>query len=421
MPAKRRPETIEITTRLGDTLLDVVQVERDFTLAGTPLVYDGQLVAPIVGRVGLVDYAASVVVKPARSVPFTRDTDRSWLPYVAAALVMHVGIWGLAAITHPPMKKKPKPVAERPLTVARIVAEPPPKQLPADDVSRDRVAGTKAQGEANAMAGAEGAAGMRAARASGHIAIKNRGEGAQLSKEEAIARARTAGILGSAQTVLVNYATLAGSDKLTSGFDGMDVNGASTNDDSAAGGSFGFGRSGFGPGGGGTGWGTIGSGRYGTIGGGTNGGHAWGGNRAPQPVQWHAWNSQYHGPYDYSPIPMRRLAKPSTVTICPPEAQCTVEGDLDKAIVRRYVKRNVTKLSYCFEKELLGQPDLRTGGTVKLSFAVQTDGTIELFQASGFSAEVTTCAAGVVAGIEMPARDGKTFVEYTLKFTNWTL
>lgn len=415
---------IEITTRLGDTLLDVVQVERDFTLAGTPLVYGGQLVAPTVGRVGLVDYAASVVVKPARSVPFTRDTDRAWLPYVAAALVAHVGLWGLATITHPVKPKPKRVVAERPLKIARIVAEPPPKQLPADDVSRDRVKGTKAQGEANAMSGAEGAAGTRAARASGHIAIKNRGEGAQLTKEEAIARARTAGILGSAQTVLDNYATLAGSDKLTSGFDGMDVNGATTDDASAAGGSFGFGRAGFGPGGGGTGWGTIGSGRYGTIGGGTNGGHAWGGNRAPATPRWRSWDSgQYHGPYDYSPIPMRyRLSRPSTVTICPRDAApCAIDGDLDPAIVRRYVKRNVQKLSYCFEKELLGQPDLRAGGVVKLSFAVRTDGTVELFQASGFSAEVTTCAAGVIAGIEMPAKDGKTFVEYTLKFTNWTL
>ena len=87
-------------------------------------------------------------------------------------------------------------------------------------------------------------------------------------------------------------------------------------------GGFGFGRSGFGPGGGGTGWGTIGTGRYGTIGhgSGTGSGYGVGGGRGG----------------------MRgRTSAVPTVSIGQPNAQ----GDLDKAIIRRYIKRNIQKIT----------------------------------------------------------------------------
>src|ERR1044071_4709925 len=106
-------------------------------------------------------------------------------------------------------------------------------------------------------------------------------------------------------------------------------------------GGFGFGRAGFGPGGGGTGWGTIGTGRYGTIGHGR--GYGVGGGRGAVP----------------------------SVSI----GQPTHSGDLDKAIIRRYIKRNIQKIQYCYEKELLAAPKL--SGTVQTQFLITGNGNVQ--------------------------------------------
>jgi len=46
--------------------------------------------------------------------------------------------------------------------------------------------------------------------------------------------------------------------------------------------------------------------------------------------------------------------------------QPSAEGDLDKAIIRRYIKRNIQKIQYCYEKQLLAKPTL--AGTVSAQF-----------------------------------------------------
>jgi hypothetical protein len=123
-------------------------------------------------------------------------------------------------------------------------------------------------------------------------------------------------------------------------------------------GGFGYGRSGFGPGGGGTGWGTIGTGRYGTIGhgSGTGEGYGVGGGRGG----------------------MRgRTSAVPTVSIGQPSA----EGDLDKAIIRRYIKRNIQKIQYCYEKQLLAKPTL--AGTVSAQFFITPNGTVAQSNGSG--------------------------------------
>lgn len=138
-------------------------------------------------------------------------------------------------------------------------------------------------------------------------------------------------------------------------------------------GGFGFGRGGFGPGGGGTGWGTIGTGRYGVIGkgSGTGSGYGLGGARA------------------------RKLDAP-TLTLGTP----TIDGALDKAIIRRYLKRNYQKLMYCYEKQLSTNNKLE--GTVTARLTIEPDGKVSSASAKGVDANIETCVAGVVKGIEFP-------------------
>ncbi len=96
----------------------------------------------------------------------------------------------------------------------------------------------------------------------------------------------------------------------------------------------------------------------------------------------------------------------------PPNA--SVDGPLDKAIIRRYVKRNLNKIQYCYERELQAHPDLK--GTVTAKFVIGPDGLVATSEASGL-AGVDTCIAEVIKGIEFPKPKGsKVTVVYPFTF-----
>jgi hypothetical protein len=205
----------------------------------------------------------------------------------------------------------------------------------------------------------------------------------QLARQQAIEQARTAGILGSAALTQGGaFASLTGTGDISSGFDDSNIYGGLLgNEAGEMNGGFGYGRSGFGPGGGGTGWGTIGTGRYGTIGhgSGTGDGYGVGGGRGG----------------------MRgRTAAVPTVSIGQPNSQ----GDLDKAIIRRYIKRNLAKITYCYEKQLLANPSL--SGTVQTQFFITPNGTVGSATGSGVDGTVSSCVAEVIKQIEFPKPKG---------------
>jgi hypothetical protein len=156
-------------------------------------------------------------------------------------------------------------------------------------------------------------------------------------------------------------------------------------------GGFGFGRSGFGPGGGCGNLGSIGTGRYGTIGHGSGTGCGYSGGGC-------------------GGMRGRTRAVP-TISI----GQPAVTGDLDKAIVRRYIKRNIQKLSYCYEKQLLAKPTL--AGTVKAEFTIAGTGLVSASTAKGVDKNVETCFAGVIKGIEFPKPKNGKDVKVAYPFT----
>lgn len=84
--------------------------------------------------------------------------------------------------------------------------------------------------------------------------------------------------------------------------------------------------------------------------------------------------------------------------------QPSVIGNLDKAIVRRYVKRNVSKLRYCYEKQRLA--DEKLAGTVTATFAITPQGSVSEATADGVSSEVSTCVASVLKIIKYPSGPG---------------
>lgn len=240
-------------------------------------------------------------------------------------------------------------------------------------------------------------------RTEGLYRMKKTAENPQLARHQAIEQARAAGILGTVALARGGaFASLTAAD-IAGGFDTTNVYGGLVgNEVGDMNGNFGYARSGFGPDSGGVGWGTIGAGRYGTVGNGpgTGPGYQGGLGRARG-------------------IPDRAAAVP-TVTLCnsslPTAALCSRnEGDLDKAIIRRYVKRNLQKISYCYEKQLLARPNL--SGTVITQFFVAPNGSVTSSQGSGFDYEVATCVADVIHGIEFPKPKNGGGVQVNYPFT----
>lgn len=200
---------------------------------------------------------------------------------------------------------------------------------------------------------------------------------------KAIEQMETSGVLGAvALQQGGSFASLSGTGEL-SGLDTADIAGGKIGNDPNAPG-FGFGKAGLGP--------KVEPGRYGTIGHGSGTGSGYG-------VGPHGGGRGRRGD-----VPQLRLGN----------HRC--EGDLDKAIVRRYVKRNASKFLYCYEKQLLVKSTLE--GTVTAQFVIGGDGAVSGVRATGVHADVSSCVAGVFERIEFPKpKDGGTVqCTYPLSF-----
>jgi hypothetical protein len=130
---------------------------------------------------------------------------------------------------------------------------------------------------------------------------------------------------------------------------------------------------GYGAGGGGVGYGTIGIGSYGAVGKGAAGdADAYGGMIGSE---------------------ARAVSAPQ-VRI----GTTTVRGDLDKLIIRRYIRKHLNAVKYCYEKQLLKDPQLAV-------------------TASGMGNEtVESCVAEVIRKVQFPQTDGDGVSEITYPF-----
>jgi len=346
-------------------------------------------------KAGQATFLVSSVPQPRRQVaPLFASLESRVLTYFAASAAVHIGLWLLLRTIPPDPENSiadynPDENAATKATATSIEDPPPPPPDEKDD-GEDESGGT-----GTAMALDEGKMGKKDSdRAEGQYNMKKNADNEQLARQQAIDAARNAGILGS--TALQQggaFASLTGTGDISSGLEDQDIYGGLLGDEAGEmNGGFGFGRSGFGPGGGGTGWGTIGTGRYGTIGhgSGTGTGYGIGGGRGGM-----------HG--RTAAVPQVRIGQPTAV------------GDLDKAIIRRYIKRNINKITYCYEKELLAKPGLE--GTVATQFFISPNGTVASANASGVDGTVSSCVADVLKGIEFPKPKGGGGVQVNYPFT----
>jgi hypothetical protein len=89
-----------------------------------------------------------------------------------------------------------------------------------------------------------------------------------------------------------------------------------------------------------------------------------------------------------------------------------ISRDLDPAVIRRYVKRHVDEITYCYESQLLARPSL--AGTVLSQFRLHASGRVLTSTATGVDAAVARCVADVVGRIQFPrlADDGVFEITY---------
>lgn len=204
----------------------------------------------------------------------------------------------------------------------------------------------------------------------GKIAVQSNAPEPKLARSQTIDRVRSAGILGiNSQVPGGQFARLSDLD-VYGGLLGQSPGGMA--------GGWGYGVSGVGAGGGGTGWGTIGAGNYGMIGQGSGRGYV----RGPR------------------------------VAI----GKATIRGGLDKSIVRRYVRRKLARIRFCFETELIVTPTL--GGTIVVDFQISPLGSVQVAKAVGMgNRKVETCVSSVIASIKFPNPKGAGMVDVQYPFT----
>lgn len=403
------PDNIEVEVRLGDTILEISNVARgrhriagvEIDVAAGELRHAGHRVAIAetwVGRAsGVVEIRARRAAAPRKHALQPSHVDRRALGYVAISLAVHLVVWGLAE--REPVEAPPEKARLVVRTPVRL--QPQPGATPALPWARGDSPDRALPGGGQPTTGAEAKAGGESPRDRGHASIARR-DRPRITREAAIETARNAGILGASSLASPGFAALVGSADPASGFDDKDVQAPLYGGTGEAAGRFGLGRSGFATSAGCDGGGCdgiIGTGRYGTISNGESIGDRWGGYRTGA-----------------GGLPDRRRAGYApTVIICASARMCVIGvGGLDKAIIRRYVRRQLAQLQYCFEKELLAHRELE--GTVETEFLIQPDGSVHDVSATGVSTEVSRCVARVIERIVFPRHGQVSSVRYPFTY-----
>jgi len=90
-------------------------------------------------------------------------------------------------------------------------------------------------------------------------------------------------------------------------------------------------------------------------------------------------------------------------------------GPLDKSSIRREIRAHISRITYCYEKQLIDRPTLT--GTTLVQFLIDTDGHVTASEGSGFDPKVDTCVADVVKAIVFPKPGAGTMkVNYPFTF-----
>ena len=337
-------------------------------------------------KIGSASFFVRGITAPTRSAPAAMGWDQRTLAFVAASAVVHLGLWAMIRTVPPDLMGvtvETDALEETSSRATHTSVEELPPPPPDDGEEDDGSAG--ANTPPNAIALEDGTLGTDRPNATpALLRVQDRNLAPTLSREQAKAVAAESGILGS--TVFTGPIAVVGGGDLASGFDDLDITGGFYDGGGEGGpaGSFGWGLKGTGAG-------------CGTLAGVPCGGVEAGGFLIGQ-----NGGDRYRGPLgDGGPGTRRHVnAVPRVVISKPTTCHDGADDCLDPAIIRRYIKRNIEKIAYCYEKELLARPDLE--GTVTALFTLTANGQVVSSKASGVDSAVSSCIAGVITNISFP-------------------
>ncbi len=347
-------------------------------------------------RSGLTTFLVSAVAQPKQhAVPLFAMEGRA-IKYVAGSLAVHLGLIAFLGTLPAEGAGVNIDLASNEITTTKTT-NTDKEVVPPDQVDPEEGENGEKEGPGATMALPSGTAGKPTTeRVAGGTQVKNNNREPSLSKEQVLEQARNAGFLGSDSALLEGVTSLSATQDFSSGFHDANSYGPEFGADGNGRGTFGGGRTGLDVGGGCSlpPCGLIGAGRYGTIGNGTKAGDGWGG-----PGNGHGGQRTH------------KVVNPDGMIGRP-----TLDGDLDKATIKRYIKRSVDKISYCYEKQLLANPNM--GGTINVAFYIDPNGNVKSSQGQGFDANVSSCVSGVIAQISFPKpkNGGGVQVNYPFNF-----
>lgn len=344
---------------------------------------------------GSQTFLVSSVPQPRKQpVPLFATMETAVLAFFAGSAIVHFGFVALLGQIPPDARSLSDDLLGADGRLSRVQSKPqedPKQEEEEEDTGEDADSG----GTGTKMALDEGKMGKKeSTRATGQFAMKNNDADPQLAKQQAVDQAREAGILGiMSQQQGGAFASLTGTADFSSGLDDRDVYGGLLgNEVGEMAGGWGYGVSGVGPGGGGTGWGTIGTGNYGTIGHGSGTGSGYGTGSGKGGMR-------------------GRKASPPQVRI----GNASATGDLDKNIIRRYIRRKLPRIRNCYEKQLLVKPSLQ--GTVVTQFQISPQGSVQGANAKGIGdGDVESCVAAAIQSIQFPKPKGGGYVNVRYPF-----
>ena len=396
-----RDHTLVKADGQGGFVVDISGLTGELRGAGRPvqlaeLQAAGQLEIPVRvdthvrARIGRTTFHVRGLHAAARPLgPAPLFTERRGLTFLAGSAAAHIALLGLMSMVAPDQESisSELTVGEDNHLVASLNSFEEPIPPEPEDGAED--GGEAVASLDPSMALTDGKLGHTDGNAvAAKLQVENRNLQPQMSRQAAIAAASAAGVLGAFEAI-GPIQTLDGFE-IASGMDAIDFAGdLQGGGDGTPVGSFGWGVSGFG-----SGCGTVGgklcqgyrAGPFATIG--ERGGD--GRNLRMLP--------------GFGPGPGKRTAVGPAVHVGKPVACTEDDPCLDPAIIRRYIHRNLEKISYCYEKQLLGNDKLE--GTVTANFTLNGDGHVIESRAAGVSDEVSSCIAGVISNINFPKVGG---------------
>jgi hypothetical protein len=353
--------------------------------------------ARIFARLGLVSFTVAAVPRPRRqAVPLLGGLEQRTLGFVAGSLGVHLAILVLLQLA---------PIGDGSTNIEIGVTEPTAivtsstnnEVQPPDETTGYDAAGEEATKATPLESGAVGKPDPR----DGHFRIKQVAETPALTRAEAIEQAMRVSMLGRLRAS--DFQSLVQTGDITSGLDGSTFYSGLGEGDGGGHGQFGTGLSGFGAGAGCTfDCGTIPGGRFDLIGktGRFGGDYSFTGGGP-------------HAGRHVAQVPCTRSADGNCTGLGKPE----VIGDFDKTIIRRYIRRCLSQIQYCYDHELLAHPDL--AGDVVVQFFILQTGAVKSATGSGVDDAVASCVADVIARIQFPAlppNDPVVQVKYPFSF-----